>query len=252
MTNSDFSRKRPGRPNKSPTVYERLKDSLLDNWAVASLVMVVVGGSAVVVFVQRAKELVTGLRSQVTMAVTLDQGAECGPGLSSDEALKERAVLDVAINNNSTESVMITAVRLTPIKVTGSFYAGELEVTREYDVLVDDWHDLAMLVTVPEAYGEKGEARRASLVREHKAWSENGWWWVRPSPLEVRAIAGAKFTIVRNTAERFRIRMGLSRPINFLIGEINLEIETDRAGRLSSGPHTIAICTPDPLINKHR
>jgi hypothetical protein len=97
---------------------------------------------------------------------------------------------------------------------------------------------------VAQGYTVAGEAGRAALVDAGTAWAEKGWWWVKPSPLEVNAIPGAKYTIAGKTAERLRIRMGLSRPIDFVLGEINLQIDTDRAGRLESEPQKIAICVP--------
>ncbi|HET7876148.1 MAG TPA: hypothetical protein VFN71_11570 [Methylomirabilota bacterium] len=39
--------------------------------------------------------------------------------------------------------------------------------------------------------------------------------------------------------------MGLKRPIDFIVGRITVEIETDRAGKRTSEPLAIAICEAD-------
>ncbi len=231
------------------TIYDKVKKKLLNNWIVAILVIVIVSGSLALDFLRKGHDVIGELRGKVTMSVTVENGGECGPNpVSKDfENLKARSILDVGINNNSDENVMITAVRLIPVEVTGSFYAGETELSGEYDVIVDDWLNMAMDA---QGYSHEGEARQSELIKAKKAWKKDGWWWVRPDYISVDEIPGRKFTVAANAADRLRVRLGLSRSVDFVLGTVKLELETDRTGKLESGPITIAVCEPSDTVSK--
>jgi hypothetical protein len=209
--------------------YERIKKILLDNWIFAVIALlasgIILGGN----IVQGFNAIQDWITPKMTMVVTvIDQGVDCGM------EIMKRSTLDVAINNNSNKSVILTSVKLIPEWVSGSFYAGELEVAGNYTVSLASWHDLVMKATIePETFAS---LLKAGKVREGKS------GWVKPDPIEVKEISEKKFTIERHGQERFQIRMGLGRPIDYLMGTVFLEIKTDNGITLRSKALEISIC----------
>ena len=236
--------------SKAPegTVFDRLKRWLLNNWIVASVVLAVVAAipawNAVKVILEIKQELMPKIDLLVTV---VDEGIVCGPNLlMPDTDLVQRSILDVGIKNTSDTDVFLKIVRLSPEEVTGGFFAGKLEISETYHIYVDKSLDM---VTAAQGYSEKGEAGSDALVRAGRARKEERAnpfptpiWWVKPDPIDVPEILGDKYTVKKQSEERFRLHMGLKRPIDFIIGRIVVEIETDRAGKRKSEPLEIAIC----------
>jgi WD40 repeat protein len=160
--------------------------------------------------------------SEITMVVTVNEQGDCGM-----EILKA-STLDIAVNNNSDRDIIITSVALIPDNVFAGRFAGELEIEKRYNVIVDQWWELD---------------------------------WFNDStslePILVTDIPESKYTVRENDPpSRFQIDLGLSDPINYLQGDIYLEIKTDSGFVLRSELLDIAVCVtkeeaellrPDPV-----
>jgi hypothetical protein len=209
--------------------YERIKKYLLNNWIFAVIALlasgIILGGN----IVHGLNTIRHWIIPKLTMVVTvIDKRVDCGMGIM------KRSTLDVAINNNSDKSVILTSVKLIPEWVTGNFYAGELEVAGNYTVSLASWHDMVMNATLePETF--------ASLLKNGRVRKGEGVW-VKPDAIEVKEISEKKFTIERHKQERFQIHIGLGRPIDYLMGTVFLEIQTDNGITLRSNALEISIC----------
>lgn len=150
--------------------------------------------------------------SDVTMVVTVNEQSDCGM-----EIIKA-STLDIAINNNSDRDIIITSLALIPEKVYAGRFAGELEVEKRYDVIVDQWWEMDW-------------SNQAALLE----------------PIFVTDIPENKYTVGKSEPpSRFQIDLGLSDPVNYLQGGIYLEINTDSGLVLRSELLDIAVCvTPD-------
>jgi hypothetical protein len=227
------------------TTYDKLKRAILNNWLFAVLMVAGVGlinGSKVI---QAWYDVVNALIPKVTMLVTVNEGQFCNYVFLDGTKLVQRSTLDIGINNNSNRDIMLTSVKLEPDWLTGDFFAGELNPTKQYDINVDGW---LKMVKVAQGYLEAKEYDKDSLIRQGRAKEETNafgsTWWVKPDPAEITGIPGNKYTIKKQSAERFLIHMGLSRSIDFLMGKIYLKVETDSGEHLKSELLNISICEP--------
>jgi hypothetical protein len=141
---------------------------------------------------------------------------------------------------------MLTKVAIVPEWVYGSFFAGELTPTAQYDVNIDKWHYIAMCtqeymiddrVCLDINYDKFiSEGRLRSDGRGHN--------WIRPDPIEVSQVPAYKYTIAPGAQKRFRIRLYLTSSNNFLVGKVHIDVATDAGHALTSRPLEIIVCTP--------
>ena len=61
----------------------------------------------------------------------------------------------------------------------------------------------------------------------------------------VKEIVDKKYTIAGGSQERFQVRLGLTRSIDFLYGTVRVIIKTDRGVKLISEPLSVVVCTPE-------
>jgi hypothetical protein len=190
-------------------------------------------------------------KSVVMLVTVVDEAVVCGPNvIKPDTDLVQRSIIDVGVNNKSDTDLFLKTVRLVPQEITGGFFAGETEIGKTYSVRVDSWLDM---VTVAQGYSKEGKAGSDALVRAKRARKAKGTniWWVKPDRIDVTEIPGNKYTVKKQTVERFRLHMGLKQPgIDFIIGRIVVEIETDRGDKLKSPPLEIAVCEPGDAEGK--
>ncbi len=219
------------------SLYERLKRRLLNSRLIVALIFM----GITIGFLASTQESILKLlpapssASKLTLVATvLDERGYCGPfGMTSDGKdeipMIQKATLDLAINNPSSEAHIITALLLEPIELHASFWAGELKAEAIYDVVLDKWHHKVM------------EADR-------KAW-EVGLDAPRIPPalprIGVKEIVDKKYTIDRRSQERFQVRLGLTRSIDFLYGTVRVIIKTDGGAKLVSEPLSVVVCTPE-------
>jgi len=76
--------------------------------------------------------------------------------------------------------------------------------------------------------------------------------WTKPHPLEVKEILEDKFTIKKNSQDRFQVALGLSQTYQYIWGKVILEIETDSGKTLASEPIEIAVCYVRSTIAEHQ
>jgi hypothetical protein len=140
------------KPGSNATIYDKWKQALLNNWIFALVVLVAVGAITADKSIQAIKGIFTALTPEVprvTMSVTVSEGKSCHFVFPNGIELVQRSILDIGINNNSDRDIMLTSVKLKPEWITGSFFAGELIPTKQYDIIVDSWLDM---VNVAEGY----------------------------------------------------------------------------------------------------
>lgn len=199
------------------TKYERIKKKLLNNWIFVAIALlasgIILGGN----IVQGLNTIMDWMIPRLTIFVTVSNQ----PG--------NQWTLDVAINNNSDKSVILTSVKLIPEWVTGGFLKGETEVAGNYPVSLDSWHDMVMEAS-------PGGENFASLLKAGRVrkGEDNWFYWVKPDPIEVKEISEKKFTVETHKRERFQIHMGLTNSRAYLQGTVFLEIKTDNGITLRS------------------
>ncbi len=102
--------------------------------------------------------------SKLTLVATvLNEGGNCG----GDPPMIQKATLDLAVNNTSSETHIINAVLLEPIDLYANFWAGKMKKAKDkYRVVLDDWHQKLMdvqLKTSETGLGDlQGDAKDAS------------------------------------------------------------------------------------------
>lgn len=232
--------------NDKKNKFDEFKQRLYNNSIIAIVALMVVA----LPFIESAGKAFRDIKAwlfepKINLLITIvDEGVVCGPNLvKTGTDLVQRSIIDVGIKNSSDVDVFLTKVRLVPEEITGGFFAGVPGISKTYSVLVDSWYDM---VTEAQGYSKKGKAGSDTLVSSGRARkTDDDIWWVKPDPIEVTDIPGDKYTVKKQSEERFRIHMGLKRSINFIIGRIIVEIETDRGDKLKSPSFDIAVCERD-------
>jgi len=160
----------------------------------------------------------------LTMLVTTPDGDGFCWVIDEYIYMRERSVIDIAVNNNSDRVVLFTSVALLPQKIeVEPFVAGGLDVTETYSVSVADWLNWAGDLSM----GEKPATPHLE-------------------PVYVEAITADKYSLQPHTAERFQIIVGVD-PDQFrgdytLYGSIRLEISLDNGETVRSEPVEIVLC----------
>ncbi len=220
------------------SLYERLKQRLLNSRMIVALIFVGIA----IGFLASMKDSIlkllpsTDSASKLTLVATvIDQQGYCGKfGLAPDGTDKgsmiQKATLDLAINNPGLEGHIITALRLDPRDLHAGFWAGELTVGGVYHVVLDEWHHKLM------------EANMKALER---GLDESQAITPKLSAISVREIVDKKYAINGRSQERFQVRLGLTKSINFLYGTVRVSIKTDRGAELISEALNVVVCTPE-------
>lgn len=197
--------------------YERIKKKLLNNWIFVAIALlssgIILGGN----IVQSLNTIIDWMIPRLTIFVTVSNQSG------------NQWTLDVAINNNSDKSVILTSVKVIPGWVTGGIDKATIKVSGNYPVSLDSWHKMVMEAS-PE--GENfASLLKAGRVRKGE---DNGFYWVKPDPIKVKEISEKKFTVEKYKQERFQIHMGLTNLNYYLQGTVFLEIKTDNGITLRS------------------
>jgi hypothetical protein len=87
-------------------------------------------------------------------------------------------------------------------------------------------------------------AGKAKVEKKSDDDFDDGIWWVKPEAIEIKDIAGDKYTINKGAAERILIHLGLHRSIDYLIGSVRVVAKTDAGDTVKSEPVKITVCTP--------
>ncbi|MGQ0607028.1 MAG: hypothetical protein ACT4OQ_00995 [Chloroflexota bacterium] len=182
----------------------------------------------------------------VTVHATADKGEPCGPSFTGPATyLFEQALVEVSIDNPSKEDVFLRRIRLVPGWLTGGFYAGDIPPAKGYDVVLDEWMGLLVIAL---GHSDQREAGQAALVEKGYAKKQETTaaptWWVKPDPVEVKGLPARRYTVRRESQERFRFRLGLRDPSNVIEGPVHLEIEPEVGPPVKSDWFNIAVCTP--------
>ena len=214
------------------TLYDRVKIRVLNNKFAVGLIVLGVTISFLASMKESVIKLLPGENSasELTLVTTvLDERMYCGgvPVEEGEEVMIQKATLDIAINNPSSRAHIVTALALEPVELEANFWAGELKVGAVYELLLDDW------------WKELFQTELAALERDEP--------WARPSldTMTVREIVDNKFTIKAQSEERFQVKLGLTRSIDFLYGSIRVIVETDGGANLRSGLLWIVVCHPE-------
>lgn len=183
----------------------------------------------------------TALPPETTMLVTVKEGYPClvdSMGVFNNVTRKD--TLDIGINNNSDRDLMITSATLKPIWITTDQWMGPTPITATYDVSLDGWWNESELL-VMSIYETEGYL--TPLPDAHERVAQVGWMrWTKPSPIEVKEITGDKFTVKRNSQDRFEIVLGLSETNQSMWGSLIVELTTDNNQTLTSEPIQFAVC----------
>lgn len=161
----------------------------------------------------------------LTMLVTTPNGDDFCWVIDEYVYMRERSVIDIAVNNNSDRVVLFTSVALLPQKIEADpFVAGRLDVTETYSVSVADWLN----------------------------WTGDLWLGEKPAtphlePVYVEAITADKYSLQPHTAERFQIIVGVDlnelRGTDYLLyGSVRLEISLDNGDTIRSEPVELMLC----------
>jgi hypothetical protein len=181
---------------------------------------------------------------EVTMLVTTTEGYACD---MSSFVVSQKMILDVGVNNNSKRDLFITAATLKPLWIYASQWMGPTSISATYNVSLDEWWGEVMglqnaLYMTPAM--ESAELERTARV---------GYMtWAHPHPIEVKEILEDKFTVKKESQDRFQIELGLSETYQFMWGKVVLEIKTDNGMTLVSEPIEIAVCYEESAIANYQ
>ncbi|MCF8533251.1 MAG: hypothetical protein K9G48_09640 [Reyranella sp.] len=260
------------------TRHDKLTRLVKNSW----LFVVVSLATTAIIYASHVVDAVTSIvkavspeLAKVTMLVTIDDSGDCNFDLPDGNRMRKRSTLDVGINNGSDRNILLTSVTIVPDWVTGDFFAGEIEQFKQYDVNLNDWWTMVQVTKLHRIRETLSDDERKSLgidavaqAKEFDDWCRSRFagacslgtqglveagrikkvrdasetWWVKPNPVEIAAIPGNKYVVGKGAVERFRIGLGLDRPVNFLYGTVFLEVRTDSGEALKSGPLGISIC----------
>jgi len=311
------SRRVPTGAVNTSTLYDSIKTALLNNWVFAVLALVTLGGITVGSLIAAIHGIITTVspaKPAMSMLVTVDKGKSCGgeiwPEPENETDTLQRSIIDVGLNNNSDNNVMITSATLYPEWMFGSNFQGEIKPTAEYDLMLDDWLEMAELMlnardvdfhhlgqtqydrhpderadkTSPGLRPWTGQDDLDNKMNDHLKEEFTKWClpkfksricqegvnglitagrvkiesygedpaiyklpWVKPDPVEMTKMVINKYTIMKHTAERFLIKLGLSQSNEYLVGTVFLVITTDGGETVKSGPLRIAVCAPEKV-----
>jgi hypothetical protein len=224
--------------------YERMKKTLLNSLPFAILAILVSGVIYLGGVSKAISEIINLFKPkppEIILTVTVDdENIACVSCFHSENdncsPLVQKKVLDVLINNNSDRNVLLTSVKLHPIWVISSFFAGDTTVVGKYNVSLKEWYDKRVEAFDPKVFKSLYNAGRIQKD-EH-----DGLRWIRPDPIEVKDILKDKFIVEKHKPERFKIELGLSRPIDYLYGTVFLQIQTDNEITLRSKDLEISVC----------
>ena len=136
-------------------------------------------------------------------------------------------------NNPGLEGHIITALRLDPRDLHAGFWAGELTVGGVYHVVLDEWHHKLMEANMKAL--ERGLDESQAIPPKLPA-------------INVREIVDKKYAIEGRSQERFQVRLGLRRSIDFLYGTVRVTVKTDRGAEVTSEPLSVVVCTPGSAL----
>ena len=177
----------------------------------------------------------------VTMVVTVQDGYQCGIYLGDEFLLTpQKSTLDIGINNNSDRDLIVESALLIPDWVFASQWMGPIPVSETYSVSVDSWWSQWAQFSI-FAYAMEGYPTPTAdeMTRFKK---EGSVICVHPDPVEATDIVHDKYTIKKNSQERFQISMGLTENYQWLIGSTYLEIGLDNGMALRSDLLDFVIC----------
>ncbi len=174
---------------------------------------------------------------EVTMLVTTTEGYACDMDAMGMFIVNQKMILDVGINNNSKRDLFITSATLKPLWIFASQWMGPTSVSATYNVSLDEWWGES------QALLEAWYATPAAEPEQLDRFARVGYLtWTHPHPIDVKEILEDKFTIKKESQDRFQIELGLSKTYQFMWGKILLEIKTDNGMTLVSQPIEIAVC----------
>jgi len=145
--------------------------------------------TAVVALISAVTGLIVALREaglfdqksvpQLTITATVHPDEECIH--EADFGIRTMSSINVGINNKSESDAILNFVELVPEWITGNFWAGMPVVSKEYTVILNEWHDrasVAMLSTYKPELREKLFA--SGRIKEDKDWylGHNPIFWV--------------------------------------------------------------------------
>ena len=222
------------------TLYDKVKRRIRNSWIAVGLLLIAgaLAFSSNVLDSLNKLGLLSKSESPITMtANVIDDRLYCaGFSVEPDEDLMtEKAILDVAVNNVSKQTHIINSAKIIPVWISGGFFAGELQPTKTYSVLLDDWVAVAKNAKIDDAVFE-------DLKNQNKAKKDDEDLWIQPDAINVKELVENKYAIPAETAERFQIKFGLSNTNSYLYGKVQLQIETDLGSTIISEPLWITVC----------
>jgi len=265
-------------PKVASIVYERLKNRLLNNWFVATLVIL----AGVIVFSANLTEQILVLLGKFSKSpdikliptVSANTGI-CGPVpvKEGEDVMFQRSTIDFSINNQTDRNQVVTLASLEPIKIRASLWGGESDVKEVYDVNLDHWYgfviDAESAALEADFNGMEDESNESTaaevkddwsgwspeptieseesenLQNEHETKIEETKRCYKPDPIELSEIVENKYEINSGDHERIQLKLGLSEAHHFLYGTVRLVIEMDSGVKLESDPLWITVCTVD-------
>ena len=222
------------------TLYDKVKRRIRNSWIAVGLLLIAgaLAFSSNVLDSLNKLGLLSKTEPPISMTANIvDDRLYCA-GFSiepGEDLMTEKAVLDVAVNNVSKQTHIIKSAKIIPLWITASFLAGELQVSKTYNVLLDDWAALAKSTKIDDVKFE-------NLKNQNKAKREDNEVWIQPDILNVKEIVENKYAIPAETAERFQIKLGLSDTNDYLYGKVQFEIKTDLGATIVSEPLWITVC----------
>jgi hypothetical protein len=177
----------------------------------------------------------------VTMVVTVRDGYPCGIYLGDEFLLtSQKSTLDIGINNNSDRDLIVESALLIPEWVFASQWLGPIPVSETYSVSVDLWHGQWAQFSIFVYEMEGNPTPTADELTRFK--KEGSVIWVHPDPVAAEDVIHDKYTIKKNSQERFQISMGLTEKFQWLIGTLTLEIKLDNGMILRSNVLDFVVC----------
>lgn len=184
---------------------------------------------------------------EVIMLVTTTEGYACDMDSFGIFNVNQKMILDVGINNNSDRDLFITSATIKPLWVFASQWMGPTSISATYNVSLSQWWDESQ--TLLDAWYATPAADPEQLDKIARV----GWMtWVRPSPIEVKEILQDKFTIKKNSQDRFQIELGLAETFRYMWGTIVLQFKTDNGMTLISEPIEFVVCYEKSIIADYR
>jgi hypothetical protein len=177
----------------------------------------------------------------VTMVVSVQEGYQCGIYLGEDFlSTPQKSTVDIGINNNSDRDVIVDSALLVPEWVFAGQWLGPIPVTETYSVSVDEWWGQWRYF---EGFAYEIEGYPTPTADELMRFKKEGSViWVRPDPIAADDVVHDKYTIKKNSQERFQITLGLSEKYQWLIGTLFLEIGLDNGMTLRSDLLDFVVC----------